>query len=306
MHAMDGLILVHKPKGKTSHDIVLLIRDIVGTKKVGHFGTLDPLATGLLLIAVGKATRLFPYFLHMAKTYEGCIRLGIATDTYDSEGTPLSQESRKYPGEKLLLDRMKLFQGEIEQVPPPYSAKKYRGETLYRRVRQNKEYELKSNKVFIHFFRLKNYSPPYVDFAVKCSSGTYIRSIAHDLGQKLGCGAHLDQLVRTEIGEYNIRKSYTIEQIETMFSQGQAHKCLQQMEVLLPEWPKIVVNDSTAKLVRSGSDFIPVDKEPSQNQAEPEISRVFDAHGKLIAFAKKKPEDNSMHPFLVFDTNNSF
>ncbi|UCE39835.1 MAG: tRNA pseudouridine(55) synthase TruB [Candidatus Aminicenantes bacterium] len=311
---MDGLILVNKHRGKTSHDIVACIRRILATKKVGHFGTLDPLATGLLLVAVGKATRLFPFYLHSAKTYRGRIKLGITTDTYDSEGKPVSRESKKYPDEKYLLEYMKTFQGEIVQVPPPYSAKKYKGEALYKRVRKNKEYILKPNKIFIHYFRLKNYCRPYMDFDVKCSSGTYIRSLAHDLGQKLGCGAHLEQLERTEIGEYRISKSHTLENIEKMFSLGQTSKFLQPIEDLLPELPKIVVNKNTAKLVRSGSDFypdsIPVpfcpdEKASFQHEKQPAIFRIFDTREKLLAFATKKTENNSLHPFLVFDPENS-
>lgn len=311
---MDGLILVYKPKGMTSHDIVIRIRKILGIKKVGHFGTLDPLATGLLLVAVGKATRLFPFYLHSAKTYKGRIRLGIATDTYDSEGKPVSKESKMYPEENFLLENMKTFQGEIEQVPPPYSAKKYKGEALYKRVRSRKEYKLKSSKVIIHYFRLKNYCPPHMDFDAKCSSGTYIRSIAHDLGQKLGCGAHLDQLVRTEIGEYRISKSYTLEKIEKMFSLGQASRFLHPIEDLLPQLPKIIVNDITASLVRSGSyfcpDSVPVsfsadEDETFQHAKRPDIFRIFDSQGKLLAFATKKAENNSLHPFLVFDSKNT-
>jgi len=311
---MDGLILVYKPKGMTSHDIVIRIRTILGIKKVGHFGTLDPLATGLLLVAVGKATKLFPYYLYLAKTYSGRIRLGIATDTYDSEGKPVSKESKMYPEEDFLLENMKTFRGEIEQVPPPYSAKKYKGEPLYKRVRSKKEYKLKSNKVIIHYFKLKNYCPPYMDFDVKCSSGTYIRSIAQDLGQKLGCGAHLDQLERTEIGEYHISKSYILEKIEKMFSLGQASQFLHPIEDLLPELPKIVVNDSTASLVRSGSYFFPdslsisfsaIEDATSEHVKRPDIFRIFDSHGKLLAFAKKKAGDNSLHPFLVFDSKNT-
>jgi len=311
---MDGLILIYKPKGMTSHDIVIRVREILGVKKVGHFGTLDPLATGLLLIAVGKATRLFPFYLHSAKTYLGRIRLGIATDTYDAEGKPLSKESKKYPEENFLLENMETFQGEIEQVPPAFSAKKYKGEALYKRVRKRKEYKLKSNKVIIHYFRLKNYSPPYIDFDVKCSSGTYIRSIAHDLGQKLGCGAYLDQLMRTEIGEYRISKSYTLEKIEKMFSLDQTNQFLHPLEDLLPELPKIIVNDSTASLVRSGSyfctdsvrvSFSPDEDAISEHAKSRDIFRIFDSKGKLLAFATKKAENNSLHPFLVFDSKNT-
>jgi tRNA pseudouridine55 synthase len=288
----------------------------LGTKKVGHFGTLDPLATGLLLVAVGRATRLFPFFLHSAKTYTGRIRLGITTDTYDSDGKPLSQETKKLPDKESLLEHMNSFQGEMDQIPPPYSAKKYKGEALYKRVRKQKAYELKPNKITVHYFKLKNYRPPHLTFEVKCSSGTYIRSIAHDLGQRMGCGAHLDQLERREIGEYHLSESYTTENIETMHSLGQVHKFLRPLEDLLPELPKIIVNENTARLVRSGNLFypnsLPVSLTPdkklaSHNKKIPDIFRIFDSQGKLLAYAKTKAEDNtaSMHPFLVFDSKNT-
>lgn len=310
---MDGLILVHKPKGVTSHDIVIRIRRNLHLKKVGHFGTLDPLATGLLLIAVGKATRLFPFYLHSAKTYEGQIHLGYSTDTYDAEGKPLSGESKNYPVETKLREHMKRFLGEIEQMPPPYSAKKYKGEALYKRVRSQKEYELKSTKVTVYFFRLKMYSPPYMDFDVKCSSGTYIRSIAHDLGQILGCGAHLNQLLRTEIGEFHIDKSHTVEEILKMASLGQTDKFLHPMEDLLSEFPKIVVNDCDALRVRNGSDFfpdpMPMTPSPEKgtniaDEQKQDIYRIFDSHGKILAFATKEAQTNSLHPFVVFDPKN--
>jgi tRNA pseudouridine55 synthase len=310
---MDGLILVHKPKGLTSHDIVIRIRKNLHLKKVGHFGTLDPLATGLLLIAVGKATRLFPFYLRSTKTYEGQIRFGYATDTYDAEGKPVAEESKNYPDKTKLLESMKRFLGEIDQVPPPYSAKKYKGEALYKRVRSQKEYELKSTKVTVHIFGLKMYSPPYMDFDVKCSSGTYIRSIAHDLGQDLGCGAHLNRLFRTEIGEFHIRKSHTVEEIEEMASLGQFDKFLHPKEVLLSEFPKIVVKDNDAIRIRNGSTFIPdsmpmvPSSEKEENNVEgqkQDIFRIFDSRGKLLAFATKEAQKNSLRPFIVFDPNN--
>ena len=308
---MDGLILVQKPKGFTSHDIVSLIRKTLNEKKVGHFGTLDPSATGLLLVAVGKATRLFPFYLRSDKTYEGRIRLGFATDTYDSEGNPVSEESKNYPDKKTLIDHMKRFMGEIAQVPPPYSAKKYKGQPLYKLVRRREEFKLKSNKVFVRFFKLKEYSPPHIFFEIKCSSGTYIRSIAHDLGQNLNCGAHLDQLVRTAIGEFHIRKSHTIEKIKELASSGRTKKFLEPMETLLPEFPKIVVDDRTATLVQNGSEFIPdsipdtlfsEEKASSRGEKKQAIFRIFDSQGKLLAFATFRSEGNSLHPFVVFDS----
>ncbi len=308
---MDGLILIHKPGGLTSHDIIIRIRRILKIKKVGHFGTLDPLATGLLLIAVGKATRLFPFFLKTAKTYEGQIRLGYSTDTYDSDGNPLSKRSEAYPDKNTLVENMKRFSGEIDQIPPPYSAKKYKGEALYKRVRMEKDYELIPARVFVHFFTLKKYSPPLLDFEAKCSSGTYIRSLAHDLGQNLGCGAHLNRLVRTQIGKFNIRESHSVEEIEELHANGQAQKFLHPIESLLSDFPSIIAKSEDVPLIESGREFYP-DSIPELFYAEDEtdgeesekghIFRVFDAKGRLLAFATKNKESDSLHPFMVFKT----
>jgi tRNA pseudouridine55 synthase len=310
---MDGLILVHKPKGVTSHDVVISIRKNLRVEKVGHFGTLDPMATGLLLIALGKATRLFLFYLQFTKTYMGQIRLGFSTDTYDSEGNPSSAESSEFPDKKSLLINMQRFVGEIEQVPPPYSAKKYKGESLYKRVRKRKDFELRPAKVTVHSFRLKKYSPPLLDFDVTCSSGTYIRSMAHDLGNDLGCRAHLNRLTRTEIGEFHIGKSHTIEEIGQLASLGQSEKFLLPMEILLPDFPKLVVDDSIASRVRSGNSFNPASSLLSTSPKEGkktmekrirDIYRIFDSRGKLIAFAKKEKAKNSFQPFMVFDSKN--
>jgi tRNA pseudouridine55 synthase len=306
---MDGLILVRKPEGLTSHDIIIRIRRILKTKKVGHFGTLDPLATGLLLIAVGKATRLFPFYLKTAKTYEGQIRLGYSTDTYDSDGNPLSKGSDVFPDNQILVENMSRFLGEIDQVPPPYSAKKYKGEALYKRVRMQKDYELKPAKVFIHYFNLKKYSPPLLDFEAKCSSGTYIRSLAHDLGQNLGCGAHLTRLVRTRIGEFHIRNSHSVEEIEELYVKGKTDKFLHPIESLLSDFPSILAKDTDVPLIENGREFYP-DSIPDFLNLESEIIRedvekknilrVFDAQGRLLAFASKKTGSDSVHPFMVF------
>lgn len=307
---MDGLILVHKPQGLTSHDIVSRIRKNLRIKKVGHFGTLDPLATGLLLIAVGKATRLFPFYLHHPKNYSGQIRLGYSTDTYDSTGKKISIESKSFPAKIRLLAHMKKFLGEIEQFPPPYSAKKYKGEALYKRVRKKKDYALKPATVTVYLFKLKTYAPPFFGFEVKCSSGTYIRSIAHDLGQSLGCGAHLNSLKRTEIGEFHIDKSHTVEEIEEMAADERTEKFLLPMESLLPDFPAITVEDSDALRVRNGNALKPDSslldpsygkKTVSGAEQKGDIFRIFDSQGKLLALASKDRIMKSLHPFLVFD-----
>ncbi|HDZ27679.1 MAG TPA: tRNA pseudouridine(55) synthase TruB, partial [Candidatus Aminicenantes bacterium] len=240
---MDGLILVDKPQNFTSHDIVLKIRNILNIKKVGHYGTLDPLATGLLLLALGKATRFFPFYSTTDKVYEGLIRLGFSTDTYDSAGKPTSSEEKNYPQKDNLLKSMKKFEGEILQLPPPYSAKKYKGKPLYALVREKKEFELRPSKVFIHFFQLIKYNPPLLEFKAKCSSGTYIRSLAHDLGEGLGCRAHLSELTRTDVGNFNIKESRSIGEIKGLADAGKIDKFLIPFESLLPEFPKIILKE---------------------------------------------------------------
>jgi tRNA pseudouridine55 synthase len=308
---MDGLILVDKPQNFTSHDIVLKIRNILNIKKVGHCGTLDPLATGLMCLALGKATRLFPFFSTTDKVYEGRIRLGFSTDTYDSAGKPTSSEEKNYPLKDNLLKAMKKFEGEIQQVPPPYSAKKYKGKPLYVLAREKKEFELRPSKVFIHFFQLIKYNPPLLEFKVKCSSGTYIRSLAHDIGQDLGCGAYLSELTRTDVGNYNIKESHTIGEIKGLAEAGKIDEFLIPLESLLPEFPKIILKEKGSVLVKNGNLISPeniqkviLDKSSLSN-ISPEgekVFRMFSLEGKFLALAKEVPEKNCFHPFLVIDS----
>jgi len=311
---MDGLILVHKPKDITSHDAVSCLRKILGVKKAGHYGTLDPLATGLILVAVGKATRLFRFFLQADKTYEGKIKLGLSTDTFDSYGQPTSEESKDYPDRKTLLENMKAFEGDLDQISPPISAKKYRGKPLYKLARQRKELKLKTNRVTVHFFRLKKYSPPFVDFTSKCSSGTYIRSLAHDLGQNLSCGAHLVQLIRTKIGDFSLKDSYTLDKIEKLARLGEIGKFLLPLGSLLPEFSCVVIKDAAISQVINGSAVYPDSilkvypsrlAESHTNKGEGNILKIFNTNGELLAFAKKNAEKQSLHPFLVIHSRDS-
>ena len=309
---MDGVILVHKPQNITSHDVVVKIRNILNTKKVGHYGTLDPLATGLILIAVGKATKLFPYFSKTDKVYKGGIRLGFSTDTYDSTGKPISSESKKYPEKDNLANAMKKFEGRIQQVPPPYSAKKYKGKPLYKLARGGKEFELRPSQLFIHYFRLINYNPPFIECEIKCSSGTYVRSLAHDLGQIIGCGAHLYELLRTQVGNFQLKESFPIEKINQLSQEGKIKKFLIPLEFLLPEFPKVILQDRGSALAKNGNivfaeniiKVIQGESFSSGNLSEKEkIFRMFNGDGKLLALAKKVPEKNGFHPFLVIDSD---
>ncbi len=307
---MDGLILVKKHQGCTSHDLIADLRRILNIQKIGHFGTLDPSATGLMIIAVGKATRLSSFFLKTDKIYEGRIKFGYSTDTYDSTGTPTSSEKKEWPEKKKVLEAMKTFLGPVDQIPPPYSAKKYRGEPLYKLARKKKEFELKPSRIFIHSFILKEYHPPFLDFEVKCSSGTYIRSLAHDLGQILRCGAHLSELTRTKIEPFELSAAFTLEEIKQLNGEGKINHCLIVVESLLPQFPKVILKESGTVLARNGNMVFPEniskviqtdtpqDKIPKEKEV---IYRLFNLEGELLGLAKKEPEKNSLHPFLVFN-----
>lgn len=308
---MDGLILVDKPPNVTSHRVVLEIRKILHTKRVGHYGTLDPMVTGLLIVAIGRATRLFPFFSKVDKVYRGQIRLGYSTDTFDSQGQLTSQEKKDYPSEHRLLQMMKRFEGEIEQVPPPFSAKKYKGKPLYTLARKKKAFELKTSRVFVHFFRLISYNPPFLDFTVKCSSGTYVRSLAHNLGEALGCGAHLSQLVRTMVGDFDLRQAFSLQDLRRCVQDGNTDRLLLPLEILLPEFPKVVLKESGSDLAKNGRcifredilNIFPQDSSFLDLSKEKEIIfKLFSMEGKLLAFGRRVPEREGIHPFLVIDS----
>jgi len=305
---MDGLILIDKHQGATSHDIVAGIRKILGLQRVGHFGTLDPLATGLLLLAVGKATKLFPYFSKENKFYSGQIRLGFSTATYDACGKPTSEEKTSYPDRETLAAAMNSFVGKIEQVPPPYSAKKLEGKPLYKWARAKKTILLKPSPVMVHSFDLKGYSPPYLDFESGCSSGTYIRSLAHDLGQCLGCGAHLAKLRRVAVGGYKISAAHSLEQVARLAQEGKITEFLLPLEALLQEFPKIILKESGIQHVQKGTMLLTehilkvLEPRPALRPAEKEqeeIYRLFSLEGKFLGLAKKSAGQKGPLPFLM-------
>jgi tRNA pseudouridine55 synthase len=311
---MDGILLIYKPPRLTSHDVVQKVRNILGIKKVGHFGTLDPMATGLLILAIGKATRFFSFYSKLNKTYRGQIRLGFATNTFDADGTPTSDEKANYPSEKKLIKHMADFVGKIEQAPPLFSAKKFKGKPMYVLARQNQNLKPRPVEIQIFDFRLLSYDPPYIEFEAACSSGTYIRSLANDLGQSLLCGAHLSKLERTAIGDFQIQSSLTLEDLGTIVQEDKIKTILFPLESLLPEFPKILLNEEGVALAKNGNMVFPeyiqtksdvslhsIDVQSKQDQ----IYRLFDQAGKLLALGKLQPEKNGIHPFLVIDSDES-
>ncbi|PTY02505.1 tRNA pseudouridine(55) synthase TruB [Opitutaceae bacterium EW11] len=213
---IEGVLLVDKPTDHTSHDVVARLRGKLKIKRIGHAGTLDPMATGLLVILVGKATRVSQYLMSTDKEYTGTITLGKVTSTQDAEGEML--ETRPVPplGESDVKAAMKAFVGDQYQTPPMYSAIKIDGVPLYKKARQGEEVEREPRFVRVASFELTRFASPEIDFVLRCSKGTYVRTIAHDLGQKLGCGAHLSKLRRTASGKFTISQCLTLDEIESM------------------------------------------------------------------------------------------
>ena len=311
---MEGILLINKPPKLSSFDVVQKVQRVLGIHKAGHFGTLDPMATGLLIVALGKATRFFPFYSKLDKTYKGKIMLGYATNTYDSEGTPTSAEKTDYPSEKTLLENMAKLEGEFEQTPPLFSAKKYKGKPMYVLARKNQAVKAKPVTIQVYYFRLLAYDAPLLEFEVACSSGTYVRSLAHDLGQSLECGAHLSELERTAIGNFNIRSSLTLEDLEELHERNKIEDILIPLESLCPEFPRIVLNSEGVALAKNGNmvfeehvhTLSPMSLVRKNGQTVPDkIFRLFDPDGKLLALGKHQVEKNGVHPYLVIDSKES-
>lgn len=213
---MEGVLLVDKPKGLTSHDVVYRLRRKLSMKKIGHAGTLDPMATGLLVMLIGKATRISQYLMSVDKAYEGEATLGVVTDSQDAEGEVLTTVPVPELTETQVRDAMKGFLGDQYQTPPMHSAIKIDGVPLYKMARKGEEVEREPRFIRVMSFELLSFAPPRITFRLLCTKGTYVRTIAHDLGQKLGCGAHLSALRRTGSGKFDIAQCLTLEAIETM------------------------------------------------------------------------------------------
>jgi tRNA pseudouridine55 synthase len=244
-----------KPAGITSHDVVARVRKILHQRQVGHFGTLDPFATGVLPVSVGKATRFAQFYLQSRKAYRGTIRFGFSTDTYDGTGTPTSQAVPVKFEPTLLEGQFRQMTGRVLQTPPPYSAKRVAGVRAYELARQHKPVNLTPVEVEIYALELLNFEADRLEFAVECSGGTYVRSLAHELGQRLGCGAHLAGLRRTAVAEFAESRAVTLERLQGVADQGELESCLIRLEALLPDCPELVVRGREEASVRHGRTF---------------------------------------------------
>lgn len=311
----DGALVVDKPQGKTSHDVVDAVRHLAGFRQIGHLGTLDPLATGVLVLLLGKATRLVRFYNGRRKRYSAGFRFGFATDTYDSEGTAQGPDAPPVL-DAAILERFAAERvGRFEQMPPIFSAKKINGRPAYELARKNQPVALKAVEVELFEYRLTEIEGNVARFVIECSSGTYIRSLAQEMGQKLGCGAHLAEISRTAVGEFSLEQASKLEELAEAKSAGKFPDCLIRLENLLPNFPRVTVLPVIEKRVRHGSKFNisiaqlqPGRAEPSSGATmqldggDPQIPRlrVFGQQGKLIAIAEAVVP-RTYQPIVVFD-----
>ena len=285
---IHGIINVYKEKGFTSHDVVAKLRGIVGQKKIGHTGTLDPDATGVLPVCLGKATKLCDLLTDKNKTYEAVLLLGKTTDTQDITGEVLEEKSTEALTEEKVREAIEGFIGDYEQIPPMYSALKVNGKKLYELAREGKVIERKARPVKILDIQILEIDLPKVRMEVSCSKGTYIRTLYHDIGEKLGCGGCMESLIRTRVSTFRIEDAKTLDEIETLKQEGKLAELLVPIDAMFPFYPKITVKDDWKAFAKNGN---PLDlkmlKEACGQDEETQV-RLYDESGKFIAIYQWK------------------
>ncbi len=297
----DGILVVDKPRGKTSHDVVEAVRRLVGFRGIGHFGTLDPLATGVLVLALGRATRLARFYSGRRKRYTCAMRFGFSTDTYDADGEALGADAAPALDPKELEEYAARFLGKIMQTPPSYSAKKIHGRPAHELARKNKPVKLDAVEVEVYELRLTGVEGSIARFVVECGAGTYIRSLAHELGALQGSGAHLAEITRTAVGEFTLDQAGQLPELDQEAKTGRLEKRIIRLESLLPELPRATILPIVEKRVRHGAKFnlslaqiqpgqtTSIPGAPAQLDSgdwKPSRLRVFNQQGQLIAIAE--------------------
>jgi tRNA pseudouridine55 synthase len=312
---MDGALVVDKPRGKTSHDVVDAVRRIVGFHQIGHLGTLDPLATGVLVMLLGRATRLARFYVGRRKRYNSTFRFGFATDTYDATGEALGPDLAPQ------LDRAEIERlaaasvGRFAQMPPPYSAKKIHGRPAHELARKKKPVELKAVEIEVYDFHVNEVFDSMAKVSIECAAGTYIRSLAHDMGTALGCGAHLAEITRTAVGEFTLDQAASLDDLERAAKDGDLARYVIPLERLLPELPSVTIPPQLEQRVRHGSKFniqiaqIQAGHTSAAQGATSELNsgdwkparlRVFNHEERLIAIAEALVP-RTYQPVVVLD-----
>jgi tRNA pseudouridine55 synthase len=293
---LNGLLILDKPSGMTSHDVVSLVRRATGEKSIGHLGTLDPMATGVLPLLLGRYTRLAQFFGQAEKEYTGQIRFGFATDTYDAEGTPASEPNPL----TLTLDQLRelatKFHGDMDQLPPIYSAKKIGGVPAHKLARAGEPVPVKPARITIHDFQLLSLEGDIASFTMTVSAGGYVRSVAHELGELAGCGAHLSSLRRTRAGAFNLTHSITADQLKAAADMPNPDVVFEELlphpRTLLPEIPPVTVDEQTAGRLRNGMQV----NLPEYSNAP--LVKVFTSPTELLGIARRVA-GTLMHPHVI-------
>ena len=297
---MDGVLVVDKPLGPTSHDVVARVRRLTGVKRIGHTGTLDPLATGVLPLVVGRATRLASLLSSTAKAYVADVRFGAATRTYDADarfgGSDVVPPEPEGLTRQLIEDALPGFSGVIRQTPPPFSAKKIEGVPAYKRARRNEDVSPAPVEVTVHAITLERYSDGLARIRLLTSAGFYVRTFAHDLGQRLGCGAYLAGLRRTRAGDFTLDEAVTLERLEHERESAAAH--LVPLERLLPDLPGVRLTDRGARRASHGNTLAPGDVAAPVETWRGGRTRLLDSAGRLLGIAESQ-DNGLLHPVIV-------
>jgi tRNA pseudouridine55 synthase len=292
---LDGVIVIDKPEGWTSHDVVAKARGILRTKRVGHLGTLDPIATGVLPLVIEHATRLARFYTRSDKIYEGVVRFGWSTDSYDRAGEPTSEKVQASVDAAELERLLDQFRGEFRQTPPPVSAKKVGGRRAYDLARKSLPVELAPVSVQVFALTLLEVNGPDISLRVHCSGGTYVRSIAHDLGRAMGCGAHLLGLRRTASGEFEIGQAIAIPRLQALAAEGRLAEAIVPAAKMLPEFPCVFVDDATVTHIRNGRNF---PASPFRSHPASRYVKAVTREGALVAIGEAVLP-NVYHPVVV-------
>ncbi len=304
---MDGILNINKPWGVTSFSVVALVKRLSGERRVGHAGTLDPTATGVLPVCLGQGTRVIEFLVDATKAYRAEIELGVATDTYDASGKVTQTGDPSGISRERLDLALASFRGLIEQTPPMYSAVKYQGRPLYKLARAGITVARKTRPTKIYRLELMDWQPPVVTIEIVCGKGTYIRSLAHDLGQALGCGANLKDLIRLRCGPFDIADTVSLPQLEDAFHSGYWQRIVYPIDVVLLHWTAVVVSEATGQAIRNGC---PVVFENSVKEKLGRISlalssvenrcRVYTPDGCFLGVLRFNTEKGQWQPEKIF------
>ncbi len=292
---MNGTLNVFKPRNQTSFTLVSMVKRLTQERRVGHAGTLDPMASGVLPVCLGQGTRVVEFLMDATKVYRACIELGVTTDTYDATGRVIRRADPDRVSQAQIEQALDLFRGEIAQTPPMYSAVKHQGQPLYRLARAGITVSRKSRPAMIYRLDLIDFEPPLVTLEIECSKGTYIRSLAHDLGSMLGCGAHLKELTRTRYGPFDITEAVSAEQLD---ASSDWQQLVYPVDFVLSHWPAVILNGDREKAVRNGGAVFlgdcPVVVEPEER------CRAYSQDGRFLAVLCFDPGRGQWQPAKVF------